>query len=113
MFDPHGTLVPLNHPHSVAILDFVMDYDSYDAILHHIFQQTQGDVWFMDPEDNVAAGVCLRVAPGHFRLFPYENQFLAPFETAIRALNPVVAVKIRSAAVHVALALVYGISFQP
>ncbi|KAL5498540.1 hypothetical protein ACEPAH_1894 [Sanghuangporus vaninii] len=81
-----------------------MDYDSYDAILHHIFQKTQGDVWFLDPEENIAAGVCLRVKPGHFRLFPYENQFLAPFETAVRALNPVVAVKIRSAAVHVALA---------
>ena len=83
-----------------------MDYDAYDAILHHVFQQTQGDVWFMAPEENTAAGVCLRVEPGRFRVFPYENQFLAPFEAAVRGLNPVVAVKIRSAAVHAALATV-------
>ncbi|THH11529.1 hypothetical protein EW145_g574 [Phellinidium pouzarii] len=83
-----------------------MDYDAYDAILHHVFKQTQGDAWFKPSEENAAAGVCLRVEPGHFRVFPYENHFLAPFEAAVRALNPVVAVKVRSAAVHAALASV-------
>ncbi|KAH8116831.1 glycosyl transferase family group 2-domain-containing protein [Phellopilus nigrolimitatus] len=83
-----------------------MDYDAYDAILHHVFKQTQGDSWFKPSEENAAAGVCLRVEPGHFRVFPYENHSLAPFEAAVRALNPVVAVKVRSAAVHAALATV-------
>lgn len=101
-----------------------MDYDAYDALLHHIFQrvclpihsdghrsdarrrQTQGDAWFKPSEENISAGVCIRVEPGHFRVFPYENPFLAPFEAAIRVLNPVVAVKVRSAAVHAALATV-------
>ncbi|TDL23464.1 hypothetical protein BD410DRAFT_857631 [Rickenella mellea] len=80
-----------------------MDYDAYDAILHHVFKQTQGDAWFKPSEENVSAGVCLRVEPGHFRVFPYENHYLAPFEAAVRSLNPVVAVKVRSAAVHAAL----------
>ncbi|KAG2365953.1 glycosyl transferase family group 2-domain-containing protein [Suillus spraguei] len=83
-----------------------MDYDAYDAILHHIFKQTQGDAWFKPPEENLSAGVCLRVEPGHFRVFPYENSYLAPFEAAVRILNPVVAVKVRSAAVHAALSTV-------
>jgi len=39
-----------------------------------------------------------------FRIFPYEIASLEPFETAVAALNPVVAVKVRSAAVHAALA---------
>ncbi|EIW77741.1 hypothetical protein CONPUDRAFT_62202 [Coniophora puteana RWD-64-598 SS2] len=82
-----------------------MDYDAYDALLHHIFKQTQGDAWFR-PEENVTSGVCLRVQPGHFRLFPYEEEQLAPFEAAVRSLNPVVAVKLRSAAVHAALATI-------
>ncbi|EJD00575.1 uncharacterized protein FOMMEDRAFT_112123 [Fomitiporia mediterranea MF3/22] len=81
-----------------------MDYDAYDAILHHVFKQTQGDAWFKPSEENASAGVCLRVQPGHFRVFPYENHFLAPFEAAVRVLNPVVAVKVRSASVHAALA---------
>lgn len=51
--------------------------------------------------------MCLRVEPGHFRVFPYENPALAPFEAAVRILNPVVAVKVRSAAVHAALATVF------
>ena len=38
-----------------------------------------------------------------YRVFPYDNPTLAPFEAAVRALNPVVAVKVRSAAVHAAL----------
>jgi hypothetical protein len=36
-------------------------------------------------------------------VFPYENISLEPFEAAVAALNPVVAVKVRSAAVHAAL----------
>lgn len=184
------------------------DYDAYDAILHHIFReasrrfnplgcptnnirlQTQGDAWFKPLSENLAAGVCLRVAeptvpsvtlPGEgvgvgfplpgpigdstppsgsgssvpssdptpasstpalldpatpglspspqalgtqgpgpqqqrplsqqapllpraqYRVFPYENLTLAPFEAAVRSLNPVVAVKVRNAAVHAAL----------
>ncbi|KZT25599.1 hypothetical protein NEOLEDRAFT_1065128 [Neolentinus lepideus HHB14362 ss-1] len=81
-----------------------MDYDRYDAFLHHIFKLTQGDAWFRPTEDNLACGVALRVAEGEFRVFPYENIALEPFETAVSALNPVVAVKVRSAAVHAALA---------
>ncbi|KAM5541501.1 hypothetical protein V8D89_004691 [Ganoderma adspersum] len=83
-----------------------MDYDAYDALLHHIFKQTQGDAWFKPSEENIHAGVCLRVDAGTFRVFPYENEYLEPFEAAVRALNPVVAVKIRSAAIHAALAIV-------
>jgi hypothetical protein len=83
-----------------------MDYDAHDALLHHIFRQTQGDAWLKPSAENVHAGVCLRIQPGQFRVFPYENRFLEPFEAAIRVLNPVVAVKVRSAAVHVALSSV-------
>ncbi|CDO70154.1 hypothetical protein BN946_scf185009.g5 [Trametes cinnabarina] len=83
-----------------------MDYDAYDALLHHIFRQTQGDAWFKPSEENMHAGVCLRVDAGKFRLFPYDNIYLEPFEAGVRLLNPVVAVKIRSAAIHAALATV-------
>ncbi|KAF7797020.1 hypothetical protein EIP86_008212 [Pleurotus ostreatoroseus] len=89
-----------------------MDYDLYDALLHHIFKQTQGDAWFKPSEENVHAGVCIRVTANdgtgqaQFRVFPYENRYLEPFEAAVRALNPVVAVKVRSAAIHAALACV-------
>ncbi|KAF8063422.1 glycosyl transferase family group 2-domain-containing protein [Lyophyllum atratum] len=83
-----------------------MDYDSYDAVLHWIFRSTSGDAWFKPSEENISAGVCLRVDPGQFRVFPYENPYLAPFEVAVRSLNPLVAVKIRSAAVHSALTTV-------
>jgi hypothetical protein len=65
-----------------------------------VFKKTQEDAWFKPSEENISAGVCLRVETGLFRVFPYENRLLAPFEEAIRALNPVIAVKIRSAAVH-------------
>ncbi|KAF8521626.1 glycosyl transferase family group 2-domain-containing protein [Hysterangium stoloniferum] len=87
------------------------DYDAYDAILHHIFRETQGDAWFKPLTENLAAGVCLRVTDpplptAKYRVFPYENLTLAPFEAAVRALNPVVAVKVRSAAIHAALASV-------
>ncbi|EPS98172.1 hypothetical protein FOMPIDRAFT_1024747 [Fomitopsis schrenkii] len=82
-----------------------MDYDRYDAFLHHIFKQTQGDAWFRPNEDNLSAGVALRVDNGpEFRVFPYENLALEPFEAAVSALNPAVAIKVRSAAVHAALA---------
>ncbi|KAI0646077.1 glycosyl transferase family group 2-domain-containing protein [Trametes meyenii] len=81
-----------------------MDYDRYDAFLHHIFKQTQGDAWFRPNEDNIAVGVALRVDNGAYRVFPYENLGLEPFEAAVRALNPAVAVKVRSAAVHAAFA---------
>ncbi|KAI9457224.1 glycosyl transferase family group 2-domain-containing protein [Lactarius psammicola] len=80
-----------------------MDYDAHDALLHHIFRQTQGDAWFKPSAENIHVGVCLRIHAGQYRVFPYENRFLEPFETAVRLLNPVVAVKLRSAAVHVAL----------
>ncbi|KAI0916116.1 hypothetical protein AcW1_010030 [Taiwanofungus camphoratus] len=82
-----------------------MDYDRYDAFLHHIFKQTQGDAWFRPNEDTLSAGVALRVDNGPaFRVFPYENLALEPFEAAVSALNPAVAVKVRNAAVHAALA---------
>ena len=68
--------------------------------------QTQGDAWFKPSAENIHAGVCLRIQTGQYRVFPYENRFLEPFEAAVRALNPVVAVKVRSAAVHVALSTV-------
>ncbi|KAF8489182.1 glycosyl transferase family group 2-domain-containing protein [Russula emetica] len=83
-----------------------MDYDAYDALLHRIFRQTQGDAWFKPSAENIHAGVCLRIQTGQYRVFPYENRFLEPFEAAVRVLNPVVAVKVRSAAVHVALSTV-------
>jgi hypothetical protein len=100
---------------------FLFKLTAYDALLHHIFkvwihfedgdasllndvpQRTQGDAWFKPMEENLSAGVCLRVESGHFRVFPYENQYLAPFEAAVKSLNPVVAVKVRSASVHAAL----------
>ncbi|THH07348.1 hypothetical protein EW146_g9343, partial [Bondarzewia mesenterica] len=76
------------------------------ALLPLTLHQTQGDAWFKPSSENVHAGVCLRIHSGLFRVFPYENRFLEPFEAAIRLLNPVVAVKVRSAAVHVALSTV-------
>uniref|UniRef100_A0A8H7XRP5 Glycosyltransferase 2-like domain-containing protein n=1 Tax=Psilocybe cubensis TaxID=181762 RepID=A0A8H7XRP5_PSICU len=83
-----------------------MDYDSFDAVLHWIFRTTLGDAWFKPTEENISAGVCLRVEPGQFRVFPYENPYLIPFEAAVRGLNPLVAVKVRTAAVHSALGTV-------
>lgn len=53
----------------------------------------------MPTEDIIATGVCMRVEEGFFRVFPYENAALVPFEAAVRKLNPVVAVKLRNAAV--------------
>lgn len=105
-----------------------IDYDPYDALLHHVYQQvrcglsfffsfffpflprsrvrdqTQGEAWFRPAEEHIATGVCIRTETGHFRVFPYNNALLGPFEAAVRLLNPVVAVKVRSAAVHAAFA---------
>lgn len=80
-----------------------MDYDNYDAVLQYIWARTQCGAWFKPSEENISAGVCLRIQSNHFRVFPYENKFLAPFQAAVRALNPLVAVKIRSAVVNAAL----------
>ncbi|TFK24102.1 hypothetical protein FA15DRAFT_593031 [Coprinopsis marcescibilis] len=86
-----------------------MDYDRNDALLHWLFRQTQGDAWFRPNEESISSGVALRVSDAahsgtpEFRVFPYEEASLEPFETAVAALNPVVAVKVRSAAVHAAL----------
>ncbi|KAI6111866.1 hypothetical protein EDD16DRAFT_1897551 [Pisolithus croceorrhizus] len=64
-----------------------LDYDAYDALLHRIFKQTQGDAWFKASEEDVSAGVCVRAEPDHFCVFPYENPILSPSETAVGALN--------------------------
>lgn len=66
-------------------------------------ESTQQDNWFMPSEEVMSTGVAMRVEDGFFRVFPYENPALVPFEAAVRRLNPVVAVKIRSAAVHAAI----------
>ena len=85
-----------------------MDYDRYDAILHNIFKRTQGDAWLRPDEDYLPCGVAVRVGEaGEFRVFPYETIGLEPFEMAVAALNPAVAVKIRSAAAHATLAEAY------
>ncbi|KIK95869.1 hypothetical protein PAXRUDRAFT_11174 [Paxillus rubicundulus Ve08.2h10] len=83
-----------------------MDYDPYDALLHHVYQQTQGEAWFRPTEEHIATGVCLRTETGQYRVFPYDNTLLVPFEAAVRLLNPAVAVKIRSAAIHAAFATI-------
>ena len=75
-----------------------------ESKLPSIDEATQGDNWFMPTEDVIATGVCLRVENGFFRVFPYENPSLIPFEAAVRNLNPVAAVKIRSSAVLAAMA---------
>ncbi|KAG5636255.1 hypothetical protein H0H81_008634 [Sphagnurus paluster] len=80
------------------------DYDLFDAWLHKIYESTQTDNWFMPSEDVVSTGVCLRADNGFFRVFPYENASLVPFEAAVRGLNPVAAVKLRNTAVVAALA---------
>jgi hypothetical protein len=61
---------------------------------------------FKPEEENIQGGVCLRVEPGRFRGFPYENHFLQPFEAAVKILNPVIAVKLRSASVNAAISSV-------
>jgi hypothetical protein len=66
-------------------------------------ESTQQDNWFMPVEETVATGVAMRVENGFFRVFPYENPALIPFEAAVRRLNPVVAVKIRNTSVQAAI----------
>ncbi|KAI0288324.1 glycosyl transferase family group 2-domain-containing protein [Russula brevipes] len=83
-----------------------MDYDRYDALLHYIFKQTQGDAWFRPDAHDIAAGVCLRDDAGSYRVFPYENLALEPFERAVRAMDLIVAVKVRSAVAHAAVSQV-------
>ena len=80
-----------------------MDYDRYDALLHYIFKQTQGDAWFRPDARDIAAGVCLRDDTGSYRVFPYENLSLEPFERAVRTMGLIVAAKIRSAVAHAAV----------
>ncbi|KAI0251039.1 glycosyl transferase family group 2-domain-containing protein [Lactifluus subvellereus] len=80
-----------------------MDYDRYDALLHYIFKQTQGDAWFRPDARDISAGVCLRDDAGSYRVFPYEDIALEPFECAVRAMELIVAVKIRSAVAHAAI----------
>ncbi|EJD37769.1 hypothetical protein AURDEDRAFT_116681 [Auricularia subglabra TFB-10046 SS5] len=77
-----------------------MEYDAYDALLHHIYKQTQHDA----PARSGAAptGVCLRIAQHQFRVYP-DTPALDSFAAAVDALNPEVAVKLRSASVHAAL----------
>ena len=75
--------------------------------------QTQGDAWFKPSEENVHAGVCLQIYSGSSRLFPYDNVYLELFEAAVQILNPVVTVKIHSAAIHAALATVYVSPLSP
>jgi hypothetical protein len=33
------------------------DYDAFDAILHHIFKQTQGQAWFKPTEESMQVGL--------------------------------------------------------
>jgi hypothetical protein len=61
----------------------------------------------MPAEETIATGVAIRVDNDFFRVFPYENPALVPFEAAVRGLNPLVAVKLRSASVLAAMAKVY------
>jgi hypothetical protein len=84
-----------------------MDYDRYDALLHYIFKQTQGDAWFRPDARDIAAGVCLRDDAGEYRVFPYETIALEPFEVAVRAMGLMCAVKVRSAVAHAAVSQVY------
>ncbi|KDR73818.1 hypothetical protein GALMADRAFT_251646 [Galerina marginata CBS 339.88] len=90
-----------NTPQAVTVYN--ADYDLWDAWLHKIYESTQQENWFMPLEETVSTGVAMRVENGFFRVFPYENPALIPFEAAVRKLNPVVAVKIRNTAVQAAI----------
>ncbi|TEB39489.1 hypothetical protein FA13DRAFT_1750926 [Coprinellus micaceus] len=99
-----ANIVPTpSSPSSAAVTFHNSDYDLWDAWLHKIYESTQQDNWFMPSEEIISTGVAMRVEDGFFRVFPYENPALVPFEAAVRKLNPVVAVKMRSAAVHAAI----------
>ena len=108
-----SSLATLISPHGLRLLrcspplDFPLSNHQFFLLTTDFNSaQTLGDSWFKPTEENISAGVCLRVEPGQFRVFPYENPYLAPFEAAVRILNPLVAVKVRTAAVHSALATV-------
>lgn len=73
----------------------------YDAILDHIFKHTRGDAWFKTEDETIQTGVLLRVDTA-YRVFPEGESQLVSFETAVNGLGPLVAVKIRSAAVYAA-----------
>lgn len=64
---------------------------------------SQASNWIKADGESATTGVCLRVDDGLYRVFPYENESLVPFEAAVRALNPAVGVKLRTAAVQAAL----------
>ncbi|KAF5385623.1 hypothetical protein D9757_005554 [Collybiopsis confluens] len=64
----------------LSVLD-IGGFRVYDAFLHFLFKELMRDAWFK-PEEEVSSGVA----------------------TAITLLNPVVAVKVRNAAAHAALA---------
>lgn len=67
-----------------------MDYDRYDAFLHHIFKQTQGDAWFRPNEDTLSAGVALRINDTpEFRVFPYEVRIISD-SPSIFSMNVVI-----------------------
>ncbi len=104
-----------------------MDYDEYGALLHDIFRQVhrrhltfrafvssyfvlqaQEDACFKPSAEREHPRRSLPSYPNRPipRVIPHENRFLKPFEAAVCVLNPVVAVKVRSAAVHVALSTV-------
>lgn len=119
-YDRFGALLSL-------LIASVVDWLSLkDALLHFLFKKTQGDAWFK-PEEDITSGVAVRVNDTpEFRVFPYENIALEPFEVeyliivvwkswwpfilqiAVTQLNPVVAVKTRNAAVHAALGEMYA-----
>jgi L-lysine epsilon oxidase C-terminal domain len=93
-------------------LDYTMDYDACDALLHHVSNrsvhhsyllihhphlhlfshlQTQGDAWSRPTEENVSARVCLRVHPSQFRVLPCGNESLAAALTKA-ALEPTIGI---------------------
>lgn len=76
--------------------------DAYDAILQHIYTQTQTYSFY---NGSHSTGVSLRIdqAASTFRTFPYNDPSLATFETAVVGLNPEVAIKLRSATVQAAV----------
>jgi hypothetical protein len=71
------------------------------------------------PEETLSTCVAMRVEESsgngdgpYFRVFPYENALLVPFEEAVRKLNPVVAVKIKNAGVIAAIRGAYVMPFS-
>lgn len=99
-----------------AVTIYNSDYDAFDALLHNIYENTLPNNWFLPPHASQTTGVCLRVnsstvshdsfgvtPTSNFRVFPYEHPALIPFEENVRRLNPAVAVKIKTAGVHVVI----------